>query len=87
MLTAVLTAVNNGELQAKDFIERAGAVAFTTSGRRKAIATYERRMKSELTHPTFGYRASYRRTLEIQARLLAATLIGDIPAYRPLTTR
>ncbi len=55
--------------------------------RRSVIAAYERRMRSELVHPLFGYRAGYRRTLEIQARLLAAVLVGDLPDYRPLTTR
>lgn len=85
--SAVLTAVNNGEVGPGDFVERAGAVALTERGRRKAVGAYERRMRSELTHPTFKYRASYRRSLEIQARLLAAVLVGDVPSYRPLTTR
>lgn len=85
--STVLTAVNNGEIRASDFVERAGAVALTAAGRRKLIAAYERRMATELAHPLFKYRATYRRCLEIQARLLAATLVGDVPAYRPLTTR
>jgi CRISPR-associated protein Cas1 len=85
--SAVLMAINNGEIAANDFVERGGAVALTTNGRRKAIQTYERRMATDLRHPLFGYRASYRRTLEIQARLLAAVLEGDIGRYRPLTTR
>ena len=50
---------------------------------RKLIAAYERRMATELRHPMFGYRASYRRTLEIQARLLAAALVGDVAATDP----
>lgn len=85
--STVLTAINNGEIDRDDFIERAGAVALTPPGRKKFIRTFERRMRTELTHPIFGYRASYRRTLEIQARLLAAVLAGDSPEYRPLTTR
>jgi CRISPR-associated protein Cas1 len=85
--SAVMTAVNNGEIRESDFVSRAGAVALTDRGRRSFIATYERRMADELRHPLFGYRASYRRSLEIQARLLAAVLAGDLPAYRPLTTR
>lgn len=85
--STVLTVVNNGEIQEDDFIERAGAVALSKAGRRKLIAAYERRMRSELHHPLFKYQASYRRCLEIQARLLAATLLGDLPEYRPLTTR
>jgi CRISP-associated protein Cas1 len=82
-----MTAINNGEIATSDFVSRAGSVALTDRGRRKAIAAYERRTTTELRHPLFRYRASYRRMLEIQARLLAAVLIGDVPAYRPLTTR
>lgn len=85
--STVLTAVNNGEVSSGDFVSRAGAVSLTPAGRKKVIAAYERRMASELRHPLFGYKASYRRTLEIQARLLAAALVGDTPEYRPLTTR
>jgi CRISPR-associated protein Cas1 len=85
--SVVLTLVNNGEVNAGDFIARAGGVALTAAGRRRVVAAYERRMRTELRHPTFGYGATYRRTLEIQARLLAAVLVGDVPSYRPLTTR
>jgi len=85
--STVMTAINNGEIAAGDFVTRAGGTALTERGRRKAIAAYERRMSTELRHPLFRYRASYRRMLEIQARLLAAVLVGDVPAYRPLTTR
>jgi CRISPR-associated protein Cas1 len=85
--STVLTVVNNGEIRKEDFVERAGAVALSQAGRRKFIAAYERRMTGELHHPLFKYQASYRRCLEIQARLLAATLLGDVPGYRPLTTR
>jgi CRISPR-associated protein Cas1 len=85
--SVVLTAVNNGEIDASGFVSRGAAVALTPAGRRRVLATYERRMQEHLRHPVFGYRASYRRILEIQARLLAASLTGDVPAYRPLTTR
>jgi CRISP-associated protein Cas1 len=85
--STAMMAINNGELRKEDFISRAGGVSLTDKGRRKAIAAYERRMTSELTHPLFRYKASYRRSLEIQARLLAAVLTGDVPSYRPLTTR
>jgi CRISP-associated protein Cas1 len=85
--SVVLTVVNNGEIGTSDFVTRAQGVALTNAGRRKVIAAYERRMRSQLTHPLFRYRASYRRSLEIQARLLAAVLVGDTDTYRPLTTR
>lgn len=41
----------------------------------------------EVTHPVFGYRVSYRRTLDVQARLLAAHLLHEVPAYTAFTTR
>lgn len=85
--STVLMAINNGEVGERDFVTRAGGVALTPEARRKVIAAYERRMKTELRHPLFGYRTSYRRALEIQARLLAAVLVGNAPAYRSLTTR
>lgn len=85
--SVVLTAINNGEISNTDFVSRARAVALAPAGRKRFIGTYERRMATKLAHPFFKYRASYRRSLEIQARLLAAVLTGDIPAYRSLTTR
>ena len=44
-------------------------------------------MNSLLTHPVFDYKVSYRRALELQARMLAKTLTAEIPEYVPLTTR
>lgn len=85
--STVLMLINNGEVSAGDFQRRASAVALTDAGRRKVIAAYERRIRAELTHPLFRYKTSYRRALEIQARLLGAVLTGSAPEYRPLTTR
>jgi CRISPR-associated protein Cas1 len=83
----VLTVVNNGELRSEHFVHAPGAVALTAAGRRKFIEAYERRMGQEIAHPVFGYRISYRRVLEVQARLLARYLGGEIPEYPSFTTR
>lgn len=85
--SAVLTAINNGEIRPSDWIERMGSAALTTDGRRRLIETYERRMGQEITHPVFGYQISYRRVLEVQARLLGRYLLGEIPELPPFTTR
>src|SRR6266571_3259405 len=79
--------INNGELRPSDFIARAGAVALTDSGRRRVIDAYERRMENLVTHPRFGYAVSYRRIFEVQARLLARFLLGEIEAYPAFCTR
>ena len=85
--STVLSLVNNREVQAHDFICRAGAVALTDAGRRAVMAAYERRMSTEITHPIFGYKLTYRRVLEVQARLLARTLLGELPEYPSFQTR
>ncbi|MBX3132212.1 MAG: CRISPR-associated endonuclease Cas1 [Gemmatimonadaceae bacterium] len=82
-----ITLFNQGEVTAKDFVKRARGVALTPAGRRAVIAGYERRMNQLVTHPVFGYTISYRRVVEVQARLLRATVLGEVPAYRPFTTR
>ncbi|MCL4104729.1 UNVERIFIED_CONTAM: hypothetical protein GTU68_034168 [Idotea baltica] len=85
--SVMLTAFNNGELSSDRFLERAGAVVLTAAGRAAVIAAFERRMNTEITHPIFGYRISYRRILEVQCRLLARTLLGEIDQYPAFCTR
>lgn len=85
--SAVLMAINNGEVRGTDFFRAAGACNLSDSGRKRFIAAFERRMSQEVTHPLFGYRLSYRRLLEVQGRLLARHLAGEIPEYPNFVTR
>lgn len=85
--SAVLTAINNRMVTPDDFVTAGNAVNLTPAGRKKFFLAYEQRMTALLTHPLFDYKVSYRRTLELQARILAKTLTGEIPEYVPLTTR
>ncbi len=85
--SCVVQAINNGEVRPSDFVSAAGSVNLTSDGRKRSIAAFERRMSHEITHPLFGYKVSYRRLLEIQARLLGRYLLGDIPEYIEFTTR
>jgi CRISPR-associated protein Cas1 len=85
--SAVLSAINNRMVQLDDFVRAGDAVNLTPAGRKKFFLAYEQRMSSLLTHPLFDYKVSYRRALELQARILARVLTGEIPEYVPLTTR
>lgn len=85
--SVVLMLINNGEVGVGSFVVRQGGVALTKDGRRAVLRAYERRLGQELRHPRFGYKASYRRIIEIQARLLAAHLLGEVPDYEPVRTR
>jgi CRISPR-associated endonuclease Cas1/CRISPR-associated protein Cas4 len=85
--SAVLMAINNGEVGAGDFMRAGGAVNLNEKGRRAFIAGFERRMSQEVTHPIFGYAAQYRQIVEIQCRLLGRHLLGEIDRYPNFTTR
>jgi CRISPR-associated protein Cas1 len=85
--SVVLNLINNGEVKPSHFVVRAGGVMLTAEGRRAAVTGYERRLDAEVRHPTFGYKVSYRRVLEVQARVLAAHVLGEIPEYVPFMTR
>ncbi|MFY9780679.1 MAG: CRISPR-associated endonuclease Cas1 [Candidatus Baltobacteraceae bacterium] len=85
--STVLSAINSRELRASHFNRRGKAVVLTDDGRRTFIAAIERRLRSTIRHPTFGYEVTYRRALNVQARLLARAIQGDIPAYPSFCTR
>lgn len=85
--SSVLTAINTRMVTEKDFVQAGDSVALTPSGRKGLFRAYELRMDTLITHPLFDYRVSYRRLLEIEARLLSRVLTGELPVYRPFTTR
>ncbi|HLH89407.1 MAG TPA: CRISPR-associated endonuclease Cas1 [Xanthobacteraceae bacterium] len=79
--SAVIQVINNGEVKAEGFVAAGTAVNLKPHARKAFIAAYERRLDQEVTHPMFGYRVSMRRLLEVQARLLARHLSGEIDPY------
>lgn len=84
---AMFSLFNKEELTAKDFIRTGIGVSMVPAAKKKIIAAYEQRMMTEINHPIFGYRVSYRRVLELQARLLARVLSGDIKQYPAFISR
>jgi CRISPR-associated protein Cas1 len=85
--SVIIGLINTGEIRAKDFITRLTGCALTDSGRKRVIEAFERRLNTTITHPIFGYTVSYRRIFEIQARLLARFLTGEISEYPSFITR
>lgn len=85
--SVVLSAINTRMVTIEDFVRTGNAVALKPEGRKKFFTAYEQRMDTLVTHPLFGYRVSYRRILEIQTRLLARLLRGEIDDYPVFTTR
>ena len=85
--SVVVQAINNGEVRPTDFTSVAGSVNLNKDGRRRFISTFERRLGHEVIHPLFGYRVSYRRLMEMQARLFGRFLLGELPEYPNFMTR
>lgn len=85
--SVVLTLINTGILTPEDFLTYGEACQLTESGRKRFFQAYEQRRCTVVTHPVFGYRMSYGRMLEVQARMLAAHVRGDIPGYTGFTVR
>ncbi len=85
--SCVIRAINNGEIKTDNFICSGGATSLKEPARKKFIKAFERRMSEEIIHPVFGYKTSYRRILELQARLLGRFLLGEIDLYPDMTTR
>ena len=85
--SVVLTLLNTEALTVKDFLIWREAVQLTDVGRKRFFQAYEQRKNTVVTHPVFGYKMSYGRMLEVQARMLAAHVRGDIPAYTGFTVR
>lgn len=85
--SVVLTLVNNRMISPSDFIRAGDGVSLSPAARRTVIEAYETRLRTVVTHPVFDYKVSYRRALELQARILAKCVTGEIPHYLPFTTR
>lgn len=85
--SVVLTLLNNRMLTPGDFVEEVGAYRLKQEKRKIFFTRFEERLNEEITHPIFGYRTTYRRCLELQVRLLAKSLTGEIDEYPALLTR
>ena len=85
--SVAVTLVNNRMLDESHFVRAGNAVNLTARGRKIFFEAYEARLTSVVTHPVFDYKVCYRRAIELQFRLLARVLTGEIAIYRPFVTR
>jgi CRISPR-associated protein Cas1 len=82
-----ITCFNRGELTEGHFLRTASGCTLTDSGRCNFFNALGRRMNTEVTHPVFEYRLSYRRMIVLHARMIAAWFTGEIPSLAFLTVR
>lgn len=85
--STVLGMINNGEIVASDLPLAVGRRLLGARARRAVAAAYQRRVGQEFRHPIFGYTVSWRRAMEIQARMILGVLDGTDSAYRGIRIR
>jgi len=85
--SVVIGVFNNGELKRHDFSDVLGTTSLREGARKKLIAAYERRINSTFQHPLFGYSMTWRRAIEVQARLILGVIDGTQPEYRGIRVR
>lgn len=84
--TMVLTAINKGILLPVDFTQEpiSNAVSLTKEGLHKFLRLYEEKKQSKFKHPVLKTQCTYQECFEVQARLMAKFLMGEIDKYPPL---
>ena len=85
--SVVITLINNRRIKPEDFTQSHGGWYLKDNSRKAFYAAYETRKSETITHPVFKYKLTFRRAMELQVRLLAKYLTGEIEHYTPLTIR
>lgn len=85
--SVILRLVNTRAIKQSDFKEEGTAIHLTDRGKRIFLQAFEKRMKQEIMHPIFEQKTSYRRCLELQARILVRCIQGEIARYIPFRAR
>lgn len=85
--SVVIGTINTGELAPHHFIRIGAACNLNDEGRRVVLQAWERRVETEVKHPVFGYRLSYRRLFELQSRLFSRYLLGELDEYPSFLVR
>ncbi|MBK9259492.1 MAG: CRISPR-associated endonuclease Cas1 [Polyangiaceae bacterium] len=85
--STVLRVVAEKRVLADDFHRELQGVTMKPGARRAFLQALDQRREEEITHPVFGYRVTYRRAIELQARVLARVIEGETDRYVALTTR
>lgn len=85
----VLSVINRRMLDAEAFVTEplSGAVSLTPEGLRVFLRCYEQKKQSKFKHPVLQTQCTYQEAFEIQARLMAKYLMGEIEKYPPLVLK
>lgn len=83
-----LTLINRGQIGEKDFtLHEGGGVTLEDAARKAVVVAWQERKQEELAHPLLEQTSPLGLLPQLQARLLARTLRGDMESYLPFVVR
>lgn len=84
----VLAFINRRTVEPEDFDAALGGVRrLKPHALKKFLSAWEEKRRTVIRHPVFGWEVPYWRVVELQARVLAKVLLGEIEDYVPFLTR
>lgn len=83
----VLTLINKRIVKTTDFVNVCGAVEIKDEVFKVIVSQFEERLRKKFNHPVFEYDVSWRKAIELQARLLSKKIQGEIDQYIPMEVR
>lgn len=85
--SAVIGMLNRLAFPPVGFNRSGDALRLSDDGRKAVIRAVEHRLEEEFTHPVFGYKVTWRRAIEVQARMVLGVIDGTQPMYKGVVTR
>jgi CRISPR-associated protein Cas1 len=85
--SVVLSCLLRKRFQMEDFENGDSGCYLNEKKRKEFYAAIEERMKEQIYHPVVGSRISYRRVIEVQARMVTKVLTGEASEYVPFKVR
>ena len=84
----VLTLINRGQVEARDFeMREGGAVTLQDDARKAVVVAYQERKQEELTHLLLDRKVPIGLLPLLQARFIARTIRGEMEGYVPFLVR
>lgn len=85
--SVALTLLNTGQIKPNDFRHELGGCWLKDDARKLFLSKMEARFEEKVQHEVFKYKVTYRRCIELQARMFAKYATGEIERYMPFTVR
>lgn len=85
--SVAISLLNRRELDVGDFTRTTRGTFMGDEARKQFWRAWFRRMDTEVSHPQFGYKMSYRRMLDVQTRQFWRFCRGEATEYHAFTTR